>query len=211
MRREVAVDGSSAATQVRDGRPLPKRFQEILDVAARLFAVQGYEATSIQGIAHELGLLKGSLYHYIQSKDDLLFWIILDVHEGLRQNLETYRDATGLDSETRLRRFVVGHALRNMEDRDRGAIFFRDFMYLGEQRRAIVLASRATFEGFVQDTIRRGQADGAFDPSLDPKIASFAILGMLNSLYVWYRPDGVMPAQQIAEQYGRQVLAGLRR
>ena len=62
-------------------RNRPRRDEEVLSAAARVFRAQGYAGTSVQDVADELGILKGSLYHYISSKEELLFWICSHSHE----------------------------------------------------------------------------------------------------------------------------------
>src|SRR5947207_409360 len=74
-------EGATISIQAAPSRPPRRRQQEILEAAARVFHEKGYESTSIQDIADEVGILKGSLYYYIRSKEDLLYEIIRDIHD----------------------------------------------------------------------------------------------------------------------------------
>src|SRR3954463_16258741 len=102
------------ATQGRRSRAPRRRQQEILEAAARVFHEKGYESTSIQDIADAVGILKGSLYYYITSKEDLLFEILQSVHEEALENLAQI-DATPGDALQRLRAFVTMHFTFNAE------------------------------------------------------------------------------------------------
>src|SRR3954451_11837461 len=83
------------------------RERQIIDAATRIFQERGYDATTIQAIADDVGILKGSLYYYIETKEDLLFRISEEVHMGLAANLDT-AEAEG-DPLERLRTFIASH------------------------------------------------------------------------------------------------------
>jgi AcrR family transcriptional regulator len=72
----------------------PSRWTQIVDVAAELFREKGFVATSLEDIAREVGMYKGSLYHYIDSKEDLLFAV---VREPAQQILDELRELAELD------------------------------------------------------------------------------------------------------------------
>ena len=59
-----------------------ERWQEVVDAAAKVFAEKGYRAATLRDIAAELGMLKGSLYYYIETKEDLLYELLRRVHEA---------------------------------------------------------------------------------------------------------------------------------
>ena len=100
------------ATKGRRSRAPRRRQQEILEAAARVFHEKGYESTSIQDIADSVGILKGSLYYYITSKEDLLFEIIQGVHEEALKNLDRTAAVEG-DALQKIRAFVVVHFTHN--------------------------------------------------------------------------------------------------
>ena len=77
-RKDEVVEGASN-----------NRLELIIEAAARMFDAKGYSATSTQDIANEVGLLKGSIYYYINSKEDLLFRIIEESHEGALRAIAT--------------------------------------------------------------------------------------------------------------------------
>src|SRR3954454_2602664 len=83
-------------------RAARKRDEEVMDAAARVFARRGYADASVQDVADELGILKGSLYHYIKMKEDLLFWLLEAVHRDVEEILEEVEAAQGLAPLDRL-------------------------------------------------------------------------------------------------------------
>src|ERR1700761_228 len=76
--------GGTAGARRSDGAGLKKRQREIIDAAAKIFHRKGYSETTVQDIADAVGILKGSLYYYIDSKEDLLFQMLLEVHEDAK-------------------------------------------------------------------------------------------------------------------------------
>ena len=185
-----------------------RRQQEILEAAARVFHEKGYESTSIQDIADAVGILKGSLYYYITSKEDLLFEIIQGVHEEALKNLDRTRALEG-DALEKIRAFVVVHMTHNATNLVKMAVFFQDFRSLRGERREIIVQERDLYDNFLRDLIRQGQEDGLVCADIDPKLAAITVLGMMNWIYQWYRPDGEYSATEIADQYGDFVVAGL--
>jgi len=192
----------------RRSRAPRRRQQEILEAAALVFHEKGYESTSIQDIADAVGILKGSLYYYITSKEDLLFEIIQGVHEEALKNLERTRDLEG-DPLQKIRAFVVVHLTHNATNLVKMAVFFQDFRSLNGKRREIIVQERDLYDNFLRDLIRQGQEDGIVCPDIEPKLAAITVLGMMNWIYQWYRPGGELSATDIANAYGDFVVAGL--
>lgn len=192
----------------RRARAPRRREQEILEAAAQVFHEKGYESTSIQDIADSVGILKGSLYYYISSKEDLLYEIIQSVHEEALQNLERTRAIEG-NALQRLRGFAGIHFTFNAENRVKVAVFFQDFRSLGAERRQAIVEERDIYDNFVRDIIRQGQEEGLICPDIDAKLAAISILGMLNWIHHWYRPGGEQSTREIAESFADFVVAGL--
>ena len=147
------AETKSAAT-ARKTRAPRRREQEIHEAAAQVFHEKGYESTSIQHIADSVGILKGSLYYYITSKEDLLYEIIQGVHEEALRNLEKTRAVEG-NALQRLRAFAMYHFTFNAENRVKVAVFFQDFRSLTPERRQTIvergnmgeIGNRCRFDG----------------------------------------------------------------
>ncbi len=193
------------ATRAASRKPGDERWKELLEVSARLFAEQGYAATSLQNIAEAVGMLKGSLYYYINSKDDLLFQVIKSV---LAPGIARFRalSGDGGDAVERLQRALEGHVLYLIENSTATAVYLHEYERLSEQHRA-ELADQ-DYVALVRDLVRIGQDQGGFRRDLDPTIAAMSLLGSVNWTYRWYRPGTRAPAE-IARQLAQISVRGL--
>lgn len=185
-----------------------QRLREIYDTAARIFHEKGYDGTSIQDVADAVGILKGSLYYYIDTKQDLLFGIIDEVHRDSLRSLEEWSAVDG-DAETRLRAFIEGHVLANTRNITKIGVFFHDFRALDAERRARIVAERDHYDSYLRELIREGQRDGSFDPEVDAKLVGMGILGMMNWTYHWWRDDGPNTAAEVATEFADLIISGL--
>ncbi len=185
------------------------RKSEVIDAAARLFYAKGYDATSVQDIADELGMLKGSVYYYMDSKEDLLFEIIEAGHRSLFALLQEVLDSEGLSPRDQLREFIRRHSKFVAENLVLLRIFFNDFRSLAPERRATVISERDTYDELARGILIRGQAEGQFHQDFDPKIVAMGILGMTNWLYQWFRADGGMSAEQVGDQLAEFAISGV--
>jgi TetR/AcrR family transcriptional regulator, cholesterol catabolism regulator len=186
----------------------PNRRDEILRIAAETFSERGYAATSIKDIADRAGMLKGSLYHHIDSKEQLLFEIIQTFHDdGMDKIIPLFgSDAPAIDV---VREVVRRHVLHNVDNYVEAGVFHREFRSLSEELRQLVVKGRDPYETRLRALIRRGQREGMMRANIDGKLASMAILNSVNSIYTWYRPGGRNTGEQIADAYADFVVAGL--
>ena len=189
-------------------RPPRRRQQEVVDAAARVFHERGYESTSIQDIADNLGILKGSLYYYIRSKEDLLNEILWGVHDDALANIQRVEEVKG-DALQKVRAFITLHITFNIENLVKMGVFFHDFRSLSKERRQRIIEARDLYDKILRDLIADGQREGLVCPDVDPKMASMAALGMCNWIYQWYRPRGRLRPDEVAGQFADLVIAGL--
>jgi AcrR family transcriptional regulator len=177
-----------------------RRQQEVVAAAARVFADQGFHATSMQDLVTATGLTAGGLYHYIGSKDQLLVRICDQLMEPLMARVRTIVDSEdGPDVQLReiVREWMV-HVERN---RDHMLVFQQERHVLerGAQWRR-VRRQRKTFEELVASVLARGDESGLFSFD-DRDLALRALLGMVNHTAQWFRPRGRLSAEQIADGY----------
>ena len=194
---------------VETPKPSKRRRQEVMDVAARIFSEKGYEATSIQEIAEEVGILKGSLYYYIETKEDLLFGVIKAAYDaalGVVRELER-RDGSALEL---IEALVYRHAEVFAATQVQSSVFFKEFRALSDDRQKEIREAGDIYSRFLRSQIRRGQDAGEIDPDINPRLAAIGIIGMMNSMAFWYRPDGPATAEQIGSEFSRLVIGGLR-
>jgi AcrR family transcriptional regulator len=186
-----------------------EREQEIYTVAAEMFHRKGYAATTLQDIADAVGLLKGSLYYYIDSKEDLLYRIARSLHAHATANMERAKAVDG-PPPVRLRTLIEGHVLAFGRRLTIIRVFYTEHASLTGPRRAEIMGVRAQYAGYAEELLREGQADGSFCPDLDAGIMTNAILTMVNSVYVWYRPERYPDIGAVARMLADFTLAGLR-
>src|SRR3954471_19677931 len=116
-------------------RSAKRRDDEVMAAAARVFAQRGYADASVQDVADELGILKGSLYHYIDAKEDLLFWLMEAVHAELQAIVDEVAQTEGSALE-RLDLYVRSHVLYTLDNLERVSIYYHDADALSEERLA---------------------------------------------------------------------------
>jgi AcrR family transcriptional regulator len=202
----VALIGSAARPP--RGGPESKGYQRILVAAAEVFYEKGYAAASTSDIATRAGILKGSLYHYITSKEDLLRDVMGGFHEAILETAEHIVATVG-DPLMALRQLVATHVTYNCANRVQAGVCYNEFRSLGPDNWRAMLAVRDRYETIVREVITSGQASGAVRRDLDAKVVCFSILGALNTLHHWYRDGGAFSADDIARQYAEMFVGGL--
>jgi TetR/AcrR family transcriptional regulator, cholesterol catabolism regulator len=190
-----------------DGRP--RRERELVEIAVKHFNSKGYAGTAVQEIADEFGILKGSLYHYIKSKEDLLFLVLAETHEHLEQILDEVEQLTGLSAEELLREYIrrqISYTSRNLE---RMAIYYKESHHLSRERRRALEEKRDRHRVFIIGLISQLQEAGQVPADVPPGVLANVAIGSVNWLYTWYKPNGQVPPNAIAELCADFVIAGL--
>jgi TetR/AcrR family transcriptional regulator, cholesterol catabolism regulator len=197
----------AATRRRRPAEELPDREAEILKAAAEVFREKGFAATSTQDIADRVGMYKGSLYYYIDSKEDLLYRIGRNVYAELKreQDLAAAADVPPLE---RLRAFIRTHVLHTTTNLAETAALYGDFRSFTGERRIEIIGWRDEYEAVFRSLIRAGQADGSIR-KVDVKLVSLSLFGMMNSVHLWYQPGGRRSPRQIADNLADLVIQGL--
>jgi TetR/AcrR family transcriptional regulator len=178
----------------------------ILESAVRGFGARGFWGTSMDDIAEELLLTRGSLYYYFRDKEEILALCHTVALEALLDVLERVR-AAALPPDAALRRLIVEH-VRIMVDKFHGTALALEFDALDAKRRASVVEARDRYERGVRDVIAEGVKRRVFRP-VDPKLAVFAIFGAVNWMARWYRTGGGASADEVGERFADIFLRGL--
>jgi len=189
------------------GRRAEQRWQSIVDTAAEVFFEKGYAASTMQDVADSVGILSGSLYYYVRTKEDLLFHVIKQAHDGIDEHMKRCQ-ALEADPLVILRALLEGHVLFNIAHLREAAAFIAEFRSLSEPFKAPIVEQRDAYERYVRDLLTEGQRLGLVRAELDASVSAKAMLGMLNSLHLWYRPGGQHPPAQIAKTFASTVLDG---
>lgn len=190
--------------------PRRNRDEEILAAAIQVFSQKGYAAASLQDVADAVGLLKGSLYHYISSKESLLYRIFQESHEE-GSALMAAVDEMELAPDAKLREFVRRLTLFYEQNRERASLYFGEWRHLTGEDLQTVVRQRREFELYVRTIVSDAYERGLTDPDLDVKLATRYILTGVNGVILWYHPDGPLPAEDIAEQIAELACSSVLR
>jgi len=179
--------------------------QEILRAAARLFQQQGYDATSMNDVAAALKLSKGGLYHHFQSKDEILFHIMshaMDITEERVINVARRVE----DPEERLRTLIRLHIGVVLSEEDREiTVMLHENHPLPPALRRKINARKKDYVHFVENVIadaqREVQRQRNTQSPVTPRAAAFALVGMINWIYQWYKPGGLLTGEAILRQF----------
>ena len=198
----MGIDRPAAAQQQTETRRA-----RMCRTAAQLFRDRGYDATSVSDVARALGMTKAGLYHHFESKEALLFEIIM-------YGLERVRDEVIIpvrqirDPEERLRQLIVRHA--RIATRGQGAV-----THLGDEIRALPPAGRRQIEqrmriyfDLIRDTLVELKEAGRLR-DVDPTVATFSLLGMILWLPRWFRQGGRLDQERVAKEIASVALGGM--
>ena len=182
--------------------------QDILRTAARLFQQQGYDGTSMNDVAAALKLSKGGLYHHFQSKDEILFHLMDHAMDITQERvIEPVRRVA--DPEERLRTLIRLHIEVVLSVRDREiTVMLHENHPLPPALRRRINTRKKEYVHFVEGLIADVQRARAAPGRVSARAAAFALLGMLNWIYQWYRPEGELQEIELARQYTEIFFGG---
>ncbi len=190
--------------------PTRGREADLLRVSTRLFRERGFHATSMQDLAEALGMNRGSLYHYIESKDDLLWSILSFALDVLFERVEPVLTAPTVDPVARLAGGVREHLHVAADFGGELSLIQIELRSLGEERRRRMIERRNAYEDLWRAALNDAIAAGALRDDVDVRLTGIAILSACNWFTQWYRPDGPMSVDQIADGFIALFLHGLQ-
>lgn len=203
---KIATPASPFRTAAERAQDRANKRGAVLLAAVRMFNRHGFHATSLDDVAASLGVTKPMIYHYLGTKDQVLF-------ECLRNGLQQLRAAadeaalqpgTGLD---RLRRFLRRYAECIMDDFGRCVARTGDEILAPESRRQF-RSLKAEIDRIIRDMIEAAAADGSAKVA-DVKLTAFAFAGALNWTAHWHRPDGALEPGEIAASLADILINGI--
>ena len=175
-----------------------QRYRAILETAARIICAKGYEGTSMQEIADACKLTKAGLYHHIKNKEHLLIEIMsygLDVFE--EHVLANVRDIA--DPVERLKRCMdLNVKVVTQRWSKEITIILHENAALGDEGAQRINARKKAYVRFLESSIAEAIARGQFRP-VNPTVAAFSFLGMVLWTYKWFRTDGALSDDEIAQ------------
>lgn len=182
--------------------------ERITAAAARLFQTRGINAVSMQEVAAEVGLSKASIYHYYESRDDLLRHVFGDWARGEVERARSIAESND-DPATKLTAFIRFHLNSLVDHLDLYSLSFREESELPADVREEFRAVKREHDVLLHRILREGVEARIFEP-IDETLAAFAIDGMCNWIWKWYRPGpGSKSPDEIAETFAHMVLRGV--
>jgi AcrR family transcriptional regulator len=177
--------------------------------AIDIFHDKGYPTASIQDVADRVGVLKGSLYHYIDCKEDLLANVFVGSDEQSEAIMAAVEEieAPAID---RLRAYVYEWSLWHLVNLERASVYFNEWKHLDGERLVEVKRKRREYERFLVDLLDQVKVDGDADAQLDSRYVCFFILSAINGLPSWYSRRGADSAEYIAGAYADMVVGMVR-
>ena len=189
--------------------PNNERLAEVYRTAAQIILRKGYDATSINDIANALGMTKAGLYHYINGKKELLFDIM---NFGLDElDEEVAAPACSIaDPSARLRFIIASHAQLVTKGQGAITILVDEITALPPAQNRMITRRKREYFNHLRDLLNELKATGKLN-DVDTTVATFSLLGMVNWLSRWFRQDGDLTQEQVAEQIVTIALNGLLR
>lgn len=188
---------------------LEDRRNQIHRIACKLFRENGFHGTSIRDIAEGVGLLGGSLYNHITSKDDLLWEIVNAAAERFFAALRPI-EAAELGSLQKLRSAMIAHVGVIADDLDAAAVYTVEWRHLSAERRTAFTQRRNEYEQMFRRLVRNAMRERYLSVQ-DETTATLFIFSTLNYMFTWFKLDGPLTAEDVGRVMSDYILEGLKR
>lgn len=183
--------------------------EDILEAAAQVFRQKGFHGASMNDIAEAVNLQKASLYHHVSSKQEILFELLDRALELLLERISPIATQS-LPADERLRQMIREYLQILAENTDLSAVLLFEHRSLEGKQHARHVPNRDKFEGLWRTVLADGVRTKKFICD-DVALSARAILGIMNWTITWYRPNGDLMIDQIADHYSNLLLNGLLR
>jgi AcrR family transcriptional regulator len=184
------------------------RKQQIIEKATQLFQKQGYAATSMRDLAGYIGIEAASLYSHIKSKEEILQTICFQMANDFFQSLEKI-ELEKLSADEKLKKAVISHVKVLTKDSAASAVFFSEWRHLSESYLKDFLTMRNNYENKFIQILIDGHKEGVFK-KMDAKFTVLALLSSINWMPSWYKPEGKLTPEEIAENVTDVFINGLK-
>ena len=182
-----------------------RRRAEILHAALRAFRDKGFHATTLDDIALHVGVRKTALYHYFPDKQSILHECHREASEELQRIV---RGARAFATAREQLRYVIREHVRVMTETLEGSPLAFEVTAFSPERQQELMTARDAYERAVRGIIVSGIRRGEFR-RVNPKVAVFVILGAINWIARWYRPEGARHASELGQQYAEHLVRGM--
>lgn len=180
--------------------------QTIIDAAIQLFSEKGYAATSIRDIAKSVDMTSASLYYYMDNKKDLLDLIMSRYLKKLiTQAEQTLQDASNSTTTEQLQQLIKQHVKSHGKERLAALVVDTEYRSLEGDSKEKIRSMRITYEKLWSDILNQGKQAGDFHYE-NNKITSYALISLCSGVAHWYREDGALSINEVADHYAEMGL-----
>jgi TetR/AcrR family transcriptional regulator, cholesterol catabolism regulator len=180
----------------------------IMNVATHLFGKQGFNGTSMRDIANAVGLLPGSLYAHIESKEALLLEIVTDGIGRFLAAAEPHVASSG-DPLARMRKMIIAHVEVVADSPERSQVVFHQWRFLSSEYLPEAIERRRRYEACFVEVIEEGAKAGLIRSDINHRIAVLSMLGAMNWTPEWFSPDGRLSASEVGDLMADALLGGI--
>jgi len=181
---------------------------QILVSAAQVFRQKGYHGASMADIAEAVGLQKATLYHHFGSKQEILAELLDRALDIVTENMTKALERGG-SPEEKLKVAMRLYLQMLCEQGDLASVLLLEYRSLEKGLYTRHIQNRDKFEKMWRDLVREGVAAGKFQCE-SVSITVWAILGVMNWTITWYRPEGKLSVENIADQFADLFLEGMK-
>jgi len=183
-----------------------RRREELVAVAAQLFAERGFHGTSMGDLAAAMGVQKGSLYSLTGSKQELLYEAMREGAAAFHAGLDAVPD--GVPAVERIRLALRAHLGVVASQLNVATVFTREWRFLEGEARDAIVGERRRYEERWRALFREGVESGGLRSDLDVAAATLLVLSAANWAYTWLRPRADTAA--LADRFTAILVDGIR-
>ena len=202
----MKMSESRSANGIIAGAKRSKR-EEIIQVASLLFSLKGYNATSLQDIAEEVGLHKTSLFHYFKNKEEILTEVMEISFKKYTEILDDAIKSRDVSSEEKFKLALEEQVAVICKYKHYINVSLNEIKSLSPENRGKYTRTRNEYGKHFEKIIKEVQADEESNlfKGLDSNIITLGILGMCNWIIKWYREDGPLTPKEIYDIFFKMI------
>lgn len=183
--------------------------ERVLAAAADLFSQKGYSATKTREIAQRLDLKRASLYHHIDSKEDLLYELSMSALTSIQRSMDS-KLASARTSAEKVSILIVAHIAEVLKRQPQAVILLLENRSLPAKRSQDLVRLRDRYDRLVEETLENAQRDGFLRADVPARVLALALLNLTNWTVVWYQPSGTYSPEEIGHYFASLFIEGAR-
>lgn len=181
-----------------------EKFNNIKNAAAKVFREKGYKEATLEDIAKEINMLKGSLYYYIEKKEDLLYAVVKTPLKEMTTNLKQIVASSDSPS-IKLKKALKNH-IYGFENYQSELFVWVSVEWFKTEFGGEIATLGDEYDRLFRKIIKEGVEKNEFRNDIDHKLITFAILGVFNYMQRWYSPNNEFTFKDILKQFNAFVL-----